>query len=89
MDREGAIASNAKNIWHIEPPRVKIENDVGCGDAMLGGFLYALGNAEDFKEAAIMAVAMGTANGMNLKPGFIKHQELKRVRARIKIRNIG
>ncbi|MBI5150538.1 MAG: 1-phosphofructokinase family hexose kinase [Candidatus Omnitrophica bacterium] len=76
MGQRGAVGSNGKKIWHIQPPRVPAKNDVGCGDALLAGFIYALRRRDFFRDALRRAVAAGTANAMSPTPGSIRRSDV-------------
>lgn len=76
MGEKGALASNGGEVLYVKPPSVGVRNDVGCGDALLGGFLYARWHRTDFVQALQWAVAAGTANAMHLTPGLIRRKDL-------------
>ena len=58
----GAIGGCEDGIWRAIPPRVKVVNTIGSGDAMLGGIAYALWCGLGFEEVLRWGVAVGTAN---------------------------
>jgi tagatose 6-phosphate kinase len=47
--------------WHVVPPRVRVRNPIGCGDAMLAGLLAGLGAGHPFPESLCFATALAAA----------------------------
>jgi fructose-1-phosphate kinase PfkB-like protein len=60
-----------------------IISDVGCGDALAGGLVYALAHGESVIEALQFAAASGTANLFNGTPGLINPEQLSALRHRL------
>lgn len=88
MGKEGALASNGREVLHVKPPSVEVRNDVGCGDALVAGFLYAYRRRMVFAGALRWAVAAGTANAMNMTPGLIRRKDLVQLARAVTVRNI-
>ncbi|MBI5416046.1 MAG: 1-phosphofructokinase family hexose kinase [Candidatus Omnitrophica bacterium] len=89
MGNRGAVGSNGKEVWYIEPPRVPLKNDVGCGDALLAGFIHALRRGDSFRDALRRAVAAGTANVMSPTPGSIRRSGVTRLFRRLSAQRFG
>ncbi|MFA5260403.1 MAG: 1-phosphofructokinase family hexose kinase [Candidatus Omnitrophota bacterium] len=70
LGEEGLAATDGKKAWTVRPPSVKIRNTVGCGDALLAGFLYAEIHGYEFPERLCYAVAAGTAHALRRIPGY-------------------
>lgn len=79
LGRRGAVGSDGKEIWRARPPRILSKNDVGCGDAFLGGFIQARGGGKSLPEALRFAVACGTAGALNSTPGLIHAGDVLRL----------
>jgi len=88
LGNRGAICSNGINLWHCQPPTVKIIHDVGCGDAFLGGFLYSYLKGASFRSAVGMASACGSANGQEVIPGLISKKNVLQLLKRIKVKKL-
>ena len=86
LGREGAVASNGREFWRVVPPRVKAVNTVGCGDALVAGFLYAESRGLSFCETLRTAVAVGTTNALSLTPGHLRRSDIARISRGIKIK---
>ena len=98
LGARGAVASDGKNIWHARPPlvalgrpkggaaggppRVRAVNDVGCGDALLAGFLSAF-DKKSLAEALRRGVACGTVNALNPVPGLIDLKQLRQLEKKV------
>lgn len=65
LDQEGAYVASSRERWHIQAPKIRPVNTVGCGDAftagLVKGMLYFDG---ELSRAACLAVACGTANAL-------------------------
>ncbi len=85
MGFRGAVFSNGRESCHVLPPMIKTKNTVGCGDALVGGFLYSWMQSRDFVASCVMAVACGTANALTINPGVISLKEVYRLKKRIKV----
>jgi 1-phosphofructokinase family hexose kinase len=57
------LASRQRAVW-ARPPRVKAQNPVGAGDALLAGIAWALEHGRPLEEMACWGVAAGTAAAM-------------------------
>ncbi len=68
LGAEGAVAFDGQALVKATPPRIRPLNTVGCGDAMVAGFLFAWLKKYDFVTALRFAVAAGTANAFSRVP---------------------
>jgi len=78
MNRDGAVGSVHGEMWYGRPPKIRVKNDVGCGDALIGGFLYAYLCRRPFREVIRCAVAAGTASALTLTPGNICREDFNK-----------
>ena len=88
LGEEGAVALNGKEIIKATAPRLKCENNVGCGDALLGGFITAQQKNQNFKDSLRFAVACGASNVLSIKPGLINPRVVKKLVKQIKIKDL-
>ena len=82
LGARGAVASDGKNIWHARPPRVRAVNDVGCGDALLAGFL-SIFEKRSLAQALRRGVACGTANALNSVPGSVDPRQVRQLEKKV------
>lgn len=57
--------------WRLKPPRVKVVNPIGSGDAMLAGIACGLHQGKPMIEAIRLGVACGAANALTEAAGVI------------------
>jgi 1-phosphofructokinase family hexose kinase len=60
-------------------------NEIGCGDAMVGGISFGLYHNYDTENLINIAVATGTANLLKMGPGLCNAQDVKHLQERISI----
>ena len=84
----GAAASDGKGFWQAVPPKIKMVNTVGCGDALVAGVLSVLLKDGPFDEAVRFGVASGTANAMSIHPGSFTRQQVLDLAGRVTIRRL-
>jgi tagatose 6-phosphate kinase len=88
-------------VWHAHVQVASPISTVGCGDALLAGFLAALQqavargehsslrealtDADLAPEALRLAVACGAANTLHLGAGIIKPEEVERLTGLVQI----
>lgn len=100
LGARGAVASDGNNIWYARSPladlasggpsRARAVNDVGCGDALLAGFLSAF-KRKSLPEALRRGVACGTANALNSVsvPGSIDPGRVRQLEKKVTVRSLG
>ncbi len=88
MGSKGAVVSNGQEIWLAQPPKLKIKNEVGCGDAFVAGFLYGHVQHLSFKECVRLASASGASNTASLIPGNISKKLIRQLSPRIRFKKI-
>ena len=67
----------------LAPPRVKLVNSIGSGDAMLAGIACGLLRGQTTAESVRLGIACGAANAMTPTPGFVRLADVKRLLKRI------
>ena len=63
------LAARERAVW-ARPPRVRVRNSVGAGDALMAGLAWALDRGMSLEEMARWGVAAGTASAMRERVGF-------------------
>ncbi len=81
--RGAVFSDNGKKVW-IVPPAIRSKNAVGCGDALIAGFMHSYLQGADFAEAGLTGVAASAANVLSINSGFVDKREVERLRSRIK-----
>ncbi len=89
LGESGAVVSDGKDIWYARAPRMRTVNEVGCGDALLAGFIQAYCSKKSLPEALRRAVACGKANALNSTPGLIHPRDVLRLVKKVTVKNWG
>ncbi|HVM61141.1 MAG TPA: hexose kinase [Verrucomicrobiae bacterium] len=74
-----AAEAPGRTIVTLNPPRVKVENPIGSGDAMMAGIAVRLLRGGSIEEAVRFGIACGAANAMTAEPGFVRLADVKRL----------
>ncbi len=89
LGARGAIAVTDKHgIWWARPPKVKVVNSVGSGDALVAGFAAASMERKPFDERLRLAVAAGTANAATFGAGACSEQEISKLLPEVKLKRL-
>ncbi len=73
------LAFDGQSCWRILPPRIKVVNPIGSGDAFTAGLVWRLLRGEDLGEACRWASAAGAANALTTLAGEVNRQEVERL----------
>lgn len=92
LGKEGAEAYSEEAVVSATPPAVEAVNNIGSGDAFTAGVAAAVveaGSVEaaEIAEAVRRAVALGTANCRDLKPGRVDGDVYNDVLNRVELRS--
>jgi len=73
LGEEGAYLFSRDGAWHARPQveQGKVVNTVGCGDALLAGFVNAHARGREPDECLRRAVATGTAAAFQVRAGEV------------------
>lgn len=82
---DGALMVCDEGIYQAVPPKVEVENTVGCGDSMVGAFAVALERKMKPQEALKYASAVGTANALSPNTGDFDPKVLPKLLEETKI----
>ncbi len=85
LGADGMIAIHDNDCLLCSVPVVDIVDTVGCGDALVAGFLVAQTRNFSFIEACRMGIACGTSNALHIGPGVIDNDEIWRLMEDVKI----
>ncbi|NPV42542.1 MAG: 1-phosphofructokinase [Firmicutes bacterium] len=88
LGHEGSIIAYEKGTYKITPPKVKVSSAVGSGDAYVAGMAVGIKRGLTIPEAATLATACGVSNALYYKTGFIKFEDIKKIKPNIEIERI-
>jgi len=74
--------------WFARPPKLTAISTVGCGDATMAGFAYALAQGKEGEEALRFATACGAANCLAKFAGRISRADVESLLPRVAIEQI-
>ena len=85
---KGAIFTTPEGIYKVCAPKVSAMNTIGCGDAFVAGFAVSLYRDQDIKEAFKYAVAVGSANAVEEKIGYVDREMVSRLYDEVKVKRL-
>lgn len=72
LGKKGSLLFHNDSIYRVTPPRVNTVNDTGCGDAFVGGIVYALYKKFTVEEMLTFATSVSASKAMQpTSSGFI------------------
>ena len=89
---DGAYLVASAGAWHahVQLPTDAIRSTVGCGDALLAGFLAAVVQSKRLDEAAVrQAVAVATASAMNELPAAFSPDDVRSLLPGVQVEALG
>ena len=81
----GAMLIECSRVWYATAPPIATVNTVGCGDALLAGFLDGCARNLLAQDALAQAVAFGAAAAMSEVAGVVDGAELGRLRPAVRV----
>jgi len=82
----GAVVIRQCDAVWAKAPETTVVNTVGCGDALLAGFLDARFRGADDADALAAAVAVGTAAALQEEIGAVSVDDIARLRPGVRVR---
>lgn len=76
LGREGALLRYQGRVWRAVPPQITPVDTVGSGDALVGGFFWALVEGKNVEECLRMGVACGVANALLPGAGVCRKEDI-------------
>ncbi len=70
--------------WRAMPPRIKVVNPIGSGDAMMAGIACKLLGGEKVIDAVRFGIGCGTANALMARAGVLRLADAERLGRRIR-----
>jgi len=88
LSQQGAIVGWQDQFFLASPSKLMCVNNVGCGDSLVAGFIYALKNNFSFEKSVRFAVAIGSADVLTLTSGEISKKDIKKILPKILLRRL-
>lgn len=88
LGKDGIIAGNKRSYWEVRPPKIKVINAVGSGDAFVGALAVSLTQGHSIPDSLRYGVAAGTANAQGSIPCGCTHSQISNILPKVQIREI-
>jgi 6-phosphofructokinase 2 len=86
MGPRGAVGISRQGVFHMIPPKVKVRNSVGAGDALLAAVVFVMSNGGSFEEALHLGVACGTASTLSLGNSLWAREDVEAIRKDVTVK---
>ena len=83
MGPKGAVGLSRRGVYYAMPPKVKVRNSVGAGDALLAAVVFLLSGGGSFEEALQLGVACGTASTLSLGNSQCAEEDVEMIRKEV------
>lgn len=88
LGKAGALLISESHVLRSHAPAVRVVNTVGCGDALLAGFLDGWLCGFDSAESLREAIASGTAAALQEVAGVVAMSDVERLRPEVEVRDV-
>ena len=89
MGARGAVCTTTQQAWHARGSVDCVRSTVGCGDALLAGFLAAHEESAPLADCLRRAVACGGASAKHDIAGELDRRDVQELLHRVELRRIG
>jgi tagatose 6-phosphate kinase len=86
---KSAFYVDAFQCLELFPPKIDAINPVGSGDAVTAGLAVAFNDGLDIPDALVLGMACGAANALNLLSGYLKMEDVERLKKEVVLKPIG
>jgi tagatose 6-phosphate kinase len=84
----GAILVSASRVLQALAPNVDVVNTVGCGDALLAGYVHGRLSGLDEVASLREATAFGTAAALQEVAGVVAMRDVDRLRSEVRVSDV-
>ncbi len=88
LGKDGALLSAPEGRWKALPPKIKAQNPIGAGDAMVAGLVWRLDEGDLIEKALPWAIACGTAAANEPGTGMPALSIVEKFKQKVNIRGI-
>lgn len=83
--KKGFIALNRGDVFEVNVPSVEAVNAVGCGDALVAGFIKAFSLGQGKEELLRYAGAVSCAHTLDNIPGSVRISDISKVISKVSV----
>lgn len=88
LAEKGALFSTKAGSFHVSTPKVEVKSNVGAGDSLIGGVVFALSKKRTLETAAKLGIAASTSAVMREAPRLCLRSDISGLLPRIHIRHL-
>ena len=88
LGEDGFIYLDGKNSFKITGPKIDAISTVGCGDTLVGAYIYALANGLGLDEKLKLMYSASAASALNIKGGVWDENDRKDISKNVVITTI-
>ncbi|WP_028547460.1 1-phosphofructokinase family hexose kinase [Paenibacillus sp. UNC451MF] len=88
LGSQGSLTSVEGAVFRAKAPRIDVVNTVGCGDAFVAGMAIATAGELPANERIAYATAVGSANALTEKAGYVNKLDVQRLFSDIAVEQI-
>jgi len=85
MGAMGAVAADARGVWHAAIELAPIRNAVGSGDCLLAGMAVGMVRGMTLEETLRLGTACGAANAQGEETGFVERRVVEALLSQVRV----
>ena len=85
---KGAVISCQDQVWYAKPPKVSAVNDVGCGDALVAGFIHYFLKKHSLENSFRRSIGVGILQALSHDPRKIDFKKNRGIINAVSIKRI-
>ncbi|WP_282940957.1 1-phosphofructokinase family hexose kinase [Paenibacillus sp. RC67] len=88
LGSQGSLTSVEGAVFRAKAPLIEVVNTVGCGDAYVAGMAIATARELPAEKRIAYATAVGSANALTEKAGYVNNPDVERLIANVAVERI-
>ncbi|WP_079909799.1 1-phosphofructokinase [Paenibacillus sp. 32352] len=88
LGSKGSVSSIDGGVFRAKAPKIEVVNTVGCGDAYVAGMAIGTARGLPVEERIAYATAVGTANALQEKAGYVSSADVERLFGEVMVERI-
>ena len=85
---DGSIVKAPEGYYRVHPPKVNVQNTIGCGDCFLSGFVYGLSEGYSIEDTIRIATAVSAATAESQLSAGYDLERAKELKEQVTIEKI-
>jgi len=88
LEEKGTIIAYDEKMVQAIPPKIRVANLFGSGDAFIAGFTIGIIENRTMTNVIKLAMSCALTNAMSVIPGQVEYSDIKKLFKRIKVKNL-